>query len=532
MSLDVTTPGSPGALMQMMARELAAELPRLQELERYSLGKPKIVIGSQRLETAYHRFQNMARSNFAELIVTARTDRMSVRSVRTAAAADDNGDQQAWRMLQANGLIVGLTDLWVHMGTYGGGYMAVGQSVDPDGEPVMTVENPMQTITMQDPLRPWKSLVGFKLYHDPAAQMDYAVLWVPGAKWVAQRPRKARVVPAVAGAGRGGGGTQFAPVSFSVSAFTLLPVGATTVDGEQVWADEQPDNVVPLLDGYTGITSERYATQDVPLVRFGNRKGMGLFEAHTDLLDRIAHVTLQSMVIATLQAFKQRAIEVSPDGGDDGGLPDEDEHGNPIDYNQVFEADPGALWRLPIGAKIWESGQVDMTGILGAGKDWILQLGTVTKTAFPMFSPDSANQSANGASLYREGLTFSVEDMTRIAGFGLAQCIGLGFQFKGDTTRSDPADIIIDWAPADRYSILEMAQADAQSSLPLQQKAARFYGMSPAEVKITMAQAAQQALMQAALAPKPPIPASPVGPLPAGDAAPTQPPGSDGDTAG
>jgi hypothetical protein len=237
----------------------------------------------------------------------------------------------------------------------------------------------------------------------------------------------------------------------------------------------------------------------VPVVKFGNRDGVGEFELHTDLLDRIAHVTLQQMVIATLQAFKQRAMKTSAEAGEDGGLPDEDEHGNPIDYDQIFEADPGALWRLPIGAEIWESGQVDLTGILSASKDWVLHLAACTQTPFPMFSPDSANQSANGASLYREGLTFKVEDRCRIAGAGHAQLLAIAFKLKGDLERGNAADIIVDWAPADRYSILEMAQADAQSSLPLAQKAARIYGMSPAEVKITLAQASQQALAQAAL---------------------------------
>lgn len=518
MSIDVTVPGSPGWWMQHLWRQLAAETPRLNRLEQYRCGQSAIVMGSERLQSAFYRFQSMSRSNFADLIVSARTNRMAVRAIRTSASNDDNGDQAAWRVWTANGLDVWQTDLYRSMCTFGAAYVAVGAPDGSSDEPVVTIEDPRQTITAQDALRPGKTVAAFKLFHDPQAQMDYAILWLPGRKYVAQRPRKSRTtVPT--GPLAAGGRPQPVAVTFSPSSYTLLPFGAVNPQGIAVWDSEQPDvtmDPAELGDGYSGITSEAYDLQDVPVIRFGNRDGVGVFEMHTDLLDRIAHITLQQMVIATLQAFKQRAIELDPTAED---LPDEDELGNPIDYNEVFEADPGALWRLPIGAKIWESGQVDLTGILSASKDWVLQLAACTQTPFPMFSPDSANQSANGASLYREGLTFNVEDLGRIAGAGLAQVMAIAFKLKADAQRGDPADILVDWAPADRYSILEMAQADGQSSLPPAQKYARIYGMSPSEVKIAVAQAAQASFQQAALAAaqpaptRPALPAAPDGPL-------------------
>lgn len=501
MAIDVTTPESPGWWMQMLWRQLSAEQPRLKRLDNYRKGQADVVLGSERLQSAYYRFQNMSRSNFADLIVCAMTNRMAVRSIRTAAAGDDNGDQAAWRIWKANALDVWQTDLYRTMGTFGVAYAAVGTPTEPDGEPVITIEDPRQTITVQDPLRPWVSIAAFKLYHDPQAQMDYAILWLPGEKWTARRSRKART-----SGGPNAGKPGPIPVTFSAAAFDLLPVGEIGDDGGMIWAAQQPDgclDITGFADDYDGAVSEQYEVSDVPVVRYGNRDGVGEFELHTDLLDRIAHVTLQQMVIATLQAFKQRAIEIT----DAEDLPDEDENGNQINYDEVFEADPGALWRLPAGAKIWESGQVDLSGIMNASKDWVLHLAACTQTPFPMFSPDSANQSANGASLYREGLTFKVEDRCRIVGAGHAQVLAIAFKLKGDDTRSNPADIIVDWDPADRYSILEMAQADAQSSLPLAQKAARIYGMTPADVKITLTQASQEAFLTAALAPKkPPVP--------------------------
>jgi hypothetical protein len=433
--IDVTVPNSPGWWMQTLWRQLQAEQPRLRRLEAYRRGEPQMVMGrgQDRMRTAFYRFQNMSRSNFAELIVSARTNRMAVRAIRTAATNDDNGDQEAWRIFSANGLAVWQTDLFRSMCTFGAGYVAVGAPDDPTDEPTITIEDPRSTITAQDPLRPAKTVAAFKIYHDPIAQMDYTILWVPGEKWVAQRSRKARATL---------NGEPVA-VNFSPAGFDMVPFGQPASTGGVQWDDDQPDSVLDVDtfdDGYEGITSEKYDMDAVPVVKFGNRDGVGVFELHTDLLDRIAHITLQQMVIATLQAFKQRAIETSTEAGEDGGLPDEDEHGNPIDYNEVFEADPGALWRLPIGAKIWESGQVDLSGILAASKDYVLHLAACTQTPFPMFSPDSANQSANGASLYREGLTFNVEDLCRIAGAGLAHVIALAFAIKGraDSDRTLP----------------------------------------------------------------------------------------------
>lgn len=497
MPLDVDTPGTPGWWMQQLWNDLRAERRRLDRLDRYRRGQPDLVIGSRRLHTAFYRFQQQSRSNFAELIVTAMTERMSLRSFQTAAVDDDNGDSAAYRIWSANHLDVGETDFYDDLGTFGVAYCAQGAPLEPGGEPVITIEDPRQMITRQHPLNPLKTIAAFKVFHDSVRRTDYAYLWLPGQMFVAQR----------SGAKARAGVVQ----SFAAQAFDLLPFGEQQPDGSVLWQDG-PDGIDTLSPddmgvGYTGPVSETYADGLLPVVRAGNRRGVGEFELHIDLLDRINQTVLNKMVIITLQAFKQRAIETSAEAGEDGGLPDEDEQGNLINYDEIFEADPGALWRLPIGAKIWESQEVNMQGILSSARDDILHLAAVSRTPFPMFSPDSANQSANGASLYREGLTFKVEDRCKIAGRAWAQVMANAFAIKGDTERSNAADITANWHPADRYSILEMAQADAQSTLPRAQKYARIYGMSPAEVKIALAQAQQDAFAAAALSQVAPRPA-------------------------
>lgn len=490
---DVDTPGTAGWWMQTLWRQLQAKHRRLNRLDDYRRGRPPLVLGSEVVQSAFHRFQRIAHTNFADMIIAAPVERMSVRSIRTAAAGDDNGDQLAWAMWAGNNLDVDATDVHRNFLTFGEAYVSIGVDDDNPTMPVIVGEDPRQVITAQDPVNPRKTLAAFKLFHDQQAGMDFAYLWLPGQMIVASRKRAARPT-----AFRElDGPPPPIPVTFSPAAFDI---------------DE--------------TLSETYAVQEVPVVRFGNRDGVGEFELHLDLLDRINHMLLQRVVIATLQAFRQRAIQLDPTAGEDGKLPEVDDQGNKIDYDDLFKADPGALWTLPLGAKIWESGVVDLTPILASVKDDAMHLAAVTRTPFPMFTPDAANQSAEGAQLTREGLVFKVEDRDNIAGRGWAKVISIGFQFVGDTERGDVGKIVVDWNPAERYSLAERASADSLSlSLPAAQKWQRIWGMSPDEIQIALAQRSSDALLNAALnpAPQPPVqlqqprePALATGDVPAG----------------
>lgn len=513
MPIDVTVPGSPGWWMERLYRELRAKRDRLQALDNWRRGRVPLVFASKRQQTAFYQMQNMCRVNFADQIITSRTGRMTVRSIRTAAASDDRGDQSAWRMFTSNRLDLNMRDFTDHLATFGEAFLVDGSPVVEGGQPVITVEDPRQMVLAADPINPLETLAAFKVFHDGLHEMDYAYLWLKkpdhGEMWVARRPRKAQV-PTMGPYARWGlldGPPPPVPVAFNAKTFDLMPIGQRDPDGNIVISDDQlGQDVAELPVGDDGPTSEVYSTPMVPVYRAGTRLGVGEFEMHTDLMNRINHELLNGMIIATYQAFKQRGIEVSAAAGEDGGLPDEDENGQPIDYNDVFAADPGALWRLPIGAKIWESGQVEMTGLIAQGRELVLTLSNNTFTPFPAYSSDATNQSANSASLYREGLAFRIEDLCAIAGVTLAHAIAGAFRLVGDDTRSDPGSVIIDWAPADRYSILEKAQADSVSTLPLAAKLRLIYGMSPDEIQIVLAQRAQEQFTLAALGQPPALP--------------------------
>jgi hypothetical protein len=447
---------------------------RLNRLADYFEGRPPIIFGTTQTQSAFWQFQRSSRTNFAELICLAPVDKTHVRAIRTGADGDESGDPDAMSIWRYNGLESEQTQVYTWTKVFGEAYASVGLD---DGEDSFTVcpEDPRQVITMQHPTKPWEAVAALKLFHDEAAKRDYAILWLPGHKYVAYQDRST---------------TTSKAQRFSPSGFTMAPTVAT--------------------GGYDGPLTEEYEAQVVPVVRFKNRNCIGEFEHHTDLLDRINHMVLQRLVIATMQAFRQRAIELTED------LPKTDpETGQEIDYDQVFSADPGALWKLPLGAKIWESAQADLSGILDGVRSDILNLSAVTRTPLVMFTPDAATQTAEGASLQVDGLTSKVEYDCRNHDRSWALVFSIGYQFKKDAKRARLEDLQVDFMPAQRHSLSEMAAADGTSTLPFEDKLRIIYQMTPREIAAAKTNRSDDLVFQAALAAAqapPPAPAAPANP--------------------
>jgi hypothetical protein len=68
-------------------------------------------------------------------------------------------------------------------------YVIVGR--DPDGEVLVTAEDPRFVTAITDPANPYKVLAALKLFHDDVADQDVAYLYLPGRVMAATRPRKA-----------------------------------------------------------------------------------------------------------------------------------------------------------------------------------------------------------------------------------------------------------------------------------------------------------------------------------------------------
>jgi hypothetical protein len=234
--------------------------------------------------------------------------------------------------------------------------------------------------------------------------------------------------------------------------------------------------------------------------REGQGRSWGEFEPHRAILDRINYTILNRLEIATMQAFRQRGIK---------GVPTHDAQGNEVDYDDVFAADPGALWLLPDTAEVWESGQVDLGPIRQALRDDVQDLAAVTRTPLFYLTPDATNGSAEGASLAREGLVFKTADRIVQASEAWEQVMSLAFLFAGDEARARRGDMEALWAPPERFSLAERydAASKAQAAgVPWRAVMTDVLQFSPQQVDRMEADRATDAFLAAPISPLPVAP--------------------------
>jgi hypothetical protein len=480
-AIDTSVPQSPGWWVKRLQSMMGLRTKRLELLDLYYRGDPPFpreLMGPD--HEHFRHFMRRSRTNFAELVVEAVRERMVITGFRTKAASDDLGDSEAWSIWKDNNLGIESTEIHELMLSLGDSYAIVGMDNDT-ARPVITGEDPRQVITAHDPARPQKILAGLKLFHDEVNDLDLAYLYLPGRVLVAGNQRKARPDASAA-------------VTFSPTVWN--------------WLDGYFEPVTDIEDEAL-VEAQSLPGDVVPVVRFRNKRGRGEFEGHMDLLERINHTILQRLIIGTFQAFRQRAAI--------GDMPEADpESGETIDYDKLFSADPGALWKLPAGVQMWESSQGDLSAILNAVKADVEHLAAVTRTPMHYLTPGQETQSAEGASLAREGLVFKTEDRIGRASVAWVRALSMAFLFSGDDDRADLDALQPIWSPVERYSLSEQAAADQQGiSLPWESKMERIYQLTPEELARAKAQrqddqvlAQQQAMLAAAARPAAPAPES------------------------
>ena len=403
MPIDVRTPppGGPdapataegaGFVLARLAKVLhdEARLKRLKTLDDWYQGDPDLPGVPAAARAAVREFHEHSCTNWALLIAEAVRERQRVRGIRTSADDDATGDGAAWTLWTRMRMPLVSADVHRLKARFGQAFALVSPpSPDEPGVPVVTAEDPRWCVAEVDPARPWRPRVGLKMLHDPGRGQTRAYLYRPGRVDVAYVNTRSK---------------------------DAARFSATTWDWDE--------DATMAFDDPTLM----------PLVPFEALDGKGEYEQHLKLLRRIDFMVLQQLTIAVLQAFKQRAVK---------GVPKKDDHGNLIDYNDIFTADPGALWLLPATAEMWESGQADLSGILTAVRDYIRHLAAVSRTPMHMLDPSGENQSAEGAALSREGLVFKVEDRNSRDQLGWAQVVSTASRWLGTPVE----DVSIIWAP-------------------------------------------------------------------------------------
>lgn len=412
--IDVTT--GPGRLMQEMANDLVNRRPHLDRLEAYYRGENGIPIHAGRqMRDSYRRLVAMARLNLARLIVESTRELMEPIGFRTGSVSDELGDVEAWRIWQANSLDADHMQIDRATLTMGRAAAMVGPVDHEIGAPLITPEDPREVIVRTDPRRRRRVVAGLKLFVDRDDDVDRAVFF-PEPGWVLRASRRR----------------------------SSYDHGSRVVDVD--------------LSGWRWDDEVRLDVKAVPIVEFVNSPSIdgtpeAEFEAHLAALDRLTYVVLNRLEMMTMQAYRQRAIK---------GLPRRDINGEEIDYSGDFLAGPGELWDLPATAEIWESGVVDLGPVLQSEKQEIISIAGATSTPIQYLFPDESGGSAEGAQLKREARTFKVRDRTRQQGESYESLMALAFAFAGDEQRASRGDMEVIWAPVERYSLEQKADAVAK----------------------------------------------------------------------
>jgi hypothetical protein len=456
---------TPDWLLISLLRNINAGQMEFKRLRSYVEGDPPKPEAPSSVDDSWQEFEQFrkkSRTNYAELVVGAVLDRTIIQGFRTAAAGDEDGDKEAEKLWDENDMDVKSDAVHSNTFTYGKGYL---------------LANPF-TKRAQD-FRPWQAhvvkdsvgdtVIAVTIEHNPIQGRDYARLWMRDVD------------------------------EYGIGTGNVVCHTAVRDRENKIFRSEQFETEVPLgtylLQRWIWWKSEVTTLTEVPVIDFPNREEVGEFTRHTDVLDRINHMLLQRVVIATMQAFKQRALK--------GEFPEFDKQGQKIDYDKLFPSSPGAMWLIPPESEMWESGQTSIQDILASVKDDVRDLAAVTRTPMTYFSPDAANGSAEGASLQREGYTSKVDDRkARLAG-RWRKFMSLMFQINGDTVRSDVSQIELLWVPTEVLSLSERYSAASQVAtlLPLKTIMREVLHYTPKQMRAADLERISQALTSAAATP-------------------------------
>lgn len=405
----------------------------LDTLWSYKVGDPPLPQLDPEYHDVFRGVLRKARSNYAPMCIAPMLDRLELQSVSTLVDSDTDGDDMAADIMDETGFAAVLKDIYAFEFAMGESYAMVVPGVE--GGPTLSNGRPVPSIHAIDPRRcigipDWQNPVRLRaaVVHqfDPITQENVAFLFLPGEKW------------------------------------TLRYQG-----GMGLWqADAEPEPIEGL-DALGGI----------PIVRFENLDGLGEYEPHLDLLDRIIDTTLQRIIGFWYQALRQRALEGDEDEDDQ----DSPESSEPVDWNKIFRAGPGAMWRIPAGFKIWESQQTDFGGILKGKRDDVEEFAALTSTPLHLITPDAANGSAQGAGLIRESLTSKVRDRRTRSAPSLKLLWRIAFALAGAQDRG--RKMRLHWGPIEFRTLAEMGSASSQAmgTLSLEDRCERIWNMSPDE---------------------------------------------------
>lgn len=421
---DLDTSGSPGWWLDRLLKRLQDRQERFALLDAYYAGNHRLPEGDERCRPAFRAFQRKARTNYCQLITDSVRERLAVVGFRTGsvddAAADENAetedepvaaDKAAWRIWQANHLDADSNMLHSAALTFSEAYVFVGPPID--GVPLITIEDPRQVITEQDPLDRRRVRAALKSWVDEVDNRRHAVVYLPQGTHYYQTSARPKLDGETAGR---------TPVDW------LPKAGDWEVEKEPTANTLGVVTVVPFAPNPTISSS-----------------GLGEFENIIDIQDRINDTVLNRLVITKLQAYRQRWAKGLVVDDDDDQMP--------------FVPGVDLVWTTEDpDVEFGEFQQVDLTPLLAAVKDDVHAIVMLSGLPPHYVAGDLVNASADALAAAEARLVSKVRDRQQYLGESWEQVLRLAFRHLGQPGRVG-ADAEVIWADPERKS--EVAVADA-----------------------------------------------------------------------
>jgi len=420
---------TPAEWLDVLAPRLDARYPRIAWLRSYVGSNPPMPEMGENVRASWVAFQRKACTNYGGLAVESLANRMIPNGLRVGESDSNESVKAARRIWRDNRMDVVIADAIRDVLTVSIAYLVAGVS---NGEAIISREIPEQSIAAPDPLRPWKARAFLKVWRDSDVFKDFAYVYVYGQRQKFVRP---------------------------------------SVDDKKV-------TITRAVGGWKPVGAPELYAGDPPVVILERHAGLGLFEPHIPVIDRINLGKLQRLVITAMQAYRQRALKKLPGVGDIS----KDDEDNDIDLAKVFEPAPGALWDMPEGVDVWESQQTDIRPLLEGEKTDARDFAAVTRTPISVFIPEGANQSAEGAAAAKEGQVFQANDEISRITPGIAVVLVYALRAEGVDLGGDTVEVL--WMPPHLASQTEKFDAAQKATGIVSRKTIQrdILGMSPDQI--------------------------------------------------
>lgn len=458
------TPQSPEWWLARLERELISRAPDMTLMNRFYVGDHPLPFLTKahesKLRDEFRQLLEESRSNFMRLVVDAVEERLRVEGIRLSASTDQKTDQDSWRIWQANQMDAESQTAFVEALVKGVAYLSVWPSQTMGQPPVITVEDPLETIVGYEPGSNYRRrAAALKLWTDDWTGDDRANVYLADGIYKFRRRSSDTSTGGMGAAGR----------SFEEPKSPARSASATAVSQ---WVRLE-DEFVP--NPQRGV---------IPIVPLRNRPRL-LLEGESELADvhrvqsQINGFLFLLAIAGYFGAHRQRWMVGGEITEKDGDKP----------AAEPFNVAIDRLWQTDDpNAKFGEFSQTDLGGYIKAIEQKILHIAVTTRTPRHYLIEQGQSPSGDAIKSAESGLTKKVERKQRPFGEGLEEALRLArlYDGKGDT----PPDSEIYWAdPTIRTEaeITDAAIKKYQAKLITWQQACEDIGYTATQIERMLA---------------------------------------------